>query len=357
MSFLAFGSLCECIQRQYYYINTTMNWTEAQSYCRETYTDLATINNMNDMNKLMKTVNNTRDVGVWIGLKKSSDYKWKWSLGDPANNTNWSNEQHGNDNCVFMRNGEWHHQNCDQRSKFICYNETSKINIKETSNKTWREAQTFCRQYHTDLTSVRNPNENEKIQTVINDTETSVWIGLFSDLWEWSDKSKSGFRNWKSFEPNNNHDYSEDCTEVRMNEGQWNDAGCHHSLTFVCHEDKLVLIKENLSWMEALIYCRKNHVDLVSVDTAEIEKRLKAVVQHASTAEVWLGLRHSCSVGIWFWVNGEIVCYEKWAEGNETAVENCETVMRSGAVQSKEDHHWISLPETERRNFICMQRM
>ncbi|XP_056596212.1 macrophage mannose receptor 1-like [Triplophysa dalaica] len=351
---IAVCSLSECIQRRYHYINMNKTWTEAQSYCRENYTDLATVHNMNDMKELMNTVNKD-NVHVWIGLKNTSTHKWKWSLGDPVNYTNWGNGQPNYQrNCTFVRNVTWQSENCNSHLDFICYNDSSKGYIILTTKKTWREAQSFCRQNHTDLTSVRNQTKNEDIQNIINNTDKSVWIGLFRDSWEWSDNSDSTFRNWMSTEPNNHGGLSEECTEVKMSaQGQWNDAGCQHKSTFVCHEDKLVLIKQNLSWTEALIHCRQNHVDLVSVDSEEIQRWVTGVVQNASTAEVWLGLRHSCTVGIWFWVSGEIVCYEKWAEGHETAVENCETVTRSGAVQSGGDHRWIRLPETERRNFIC----
>ncbi|KAA0721577.1 Rhamnose-binding lectin RBL [Triplophysa tibetana] len=407
---IALCSLSEGIQRRYHYINMTKTWTEAQRYCREKYTDLATVNNINDLNELKKTVNNNQEF-VWIGLKRPGINEWKWSLGDPVTYLNWETEPSTDtNNCAVMRNGKWHQQDCNVRSQFICFNGVSKdfiicqshtfllscdqgtikvlsanygrthrqtcstgrpddqisnvqcslntslsavatrcdgetscsmvvnntvftdscdgtykyLNVSyecveappnssksyiiNTSSTTWREAQSFCRQYHTDLTSVKNQTDNQLIHNIINDPHTSVWIGLFRDSWEWSDNTDSAFRYWDSGQPDN-LDGSQNCTVTNMNnEGKWHDISCSVFYTFVCHEDELILIQKNLSWTEAVRYCRENHVDLVSVDSQKIQLMVTEVLHQAWTAEVWLGLRHSCSVGIWFWVNGEIVC-------------------------------------------------
>ncbi|XP_065146135.1 C-type mannose receptor 2-like [Paramisgurnus dabryanus] len=250
---IALCSLSECIQRRYHHINMKKTWTEAQRYCRENYRDLATVNNMNDINQLMMSVNDKLTTFGWIGLKRSSVFKWKWSLGDPVKYTNWSNrDTNGPGHCVYMRDGSWRHQDCIVTMRFICYNESSKGFIIDDSSVSWRDAQSFCRQHHTDLTSVRNQTENQQIQKIMNDTNISeVWIGLFSDSWEWSDKSESGFRNWRFDEPNN--PFTENCTEINPTlQGQWNNLACSDSRTFVCHEDNLILIQMNLSWSEAL---------------------------------------------------------------------------------------------------------
>ncbi len=124
-------------------------------------------------------------------------------------------------------------------------------------------------------------------------------------------------------------------------------------LCFVWFPDKLMVIRENLTWSEALRYCRQNHVDLVSVHSEEIQRRVMNVVKRASTAEVWLGLHNYCIMNMWLWVSGEIVCYQNWAPGNGTTPENCRLEKRKGAVQSGGDQRWISRPETHKLNFIC----
>ncbi|XP_077083285.1 C-type mannose receptor 2-like isoform X2 [Siphateles boraxobius] len=277
----ALCSVSECVQRQYHFINVRKNWTEAQRHCRENYTDLATVDNMTDMNELKKSVNDGGVQYIWIGLQK----KWQWSSGEPALYLNWGFAQpDGKDECAMIRNGEWGDWSCSKSLTFIC----------NSSNNTWAPG-----------------------------------------------------------EPNNAGG-NENCTVIEPKAlGHWLDITCNFQLPFVCHEDKLILITENLTWTEAMRYCRQNYTDLVSVHSVEMQNEVMNVVKRASTEAVWLGLRHSCTVGFWFWVSGETVCYQNWAPGNGTGDEDCVSAVRSGAVQSGGDQRWISRPEHDKLNFIC----
>ncbi|XP_016366752.1 C-type mannose receptor 2-like [Sinocyclocheilus rhinocerous] len=236
---------------------------------------------MNDMNELKKSVNGGGFQFVWIGLQKTGRDEWQWSSGEPALYLNWATGPPENrDYCAMMLNGEWHDLPCSDNRHFICNNRLVFVN--QTMN--WRDAQSYCRQNHIDLVSVRNQDENQQVEKIISDNNSSgsyVWIGLFRDSWQWSDQSNSSFRLVK-------HDPL----------GQWHDISCTNAYPFVCHDDKLIVIRENLTWSEALRYCRQNHVDLVSVHSEEIQRRVMNVVKRASTAAVWLSLRHSCTVGL-----------------------------------------------------------
>ncbi|XP_036452681.1 macrophage mannose receptor 1-like [Colossoma macropomum] len=234
-------------------------------------------------------------------------------------------------------------------------------------NKNWTDAQKHCREKFTDLATIESQEEMDTVKAVLNGKTGNFWIGLKlndehdNTSWIWSDGSNSSYRYWITGEPN--FGPREMCVELRHDSAyKWNDVDCHkHTNEFICYailrsdppaEIPLILIKEQKTWREALRYCRENHVDLVSVHTEEIQKWVETAVDYASTANVWMGLRHTCAQNFWFWVSGSTMCYQNWAPGNGTGVEDCSGGERSGAVQSR-SKQWVSLPEDQRLNFIC----
>lgn len=103
---------------------------------------------------------------------------------------------------------------------------------------TWTEAQRYCREHHTDLASVRNMAENQKVQEL--STGENVWIGLFRDSWKWLDGTNSSFRYWnqEASEPNNK--YSETCAAADFSHsGKWEDWNCNFEKAFICYRGML----------------------------------------------------------------------------------------------------------------------
>lgn len=74
-------TLSSCLAHEYHFVNMGKNWTEAQAYCREKYTDLVTIDNMEDMNRLINTVDSGSNGSAWTGLYSGVN-SWRWSLED-----------------------------------------------------------------------------------------------------------------------------------------------------------------------------------------------------------------------------------------------------------------------------------
>uniref|UniRef100_A0A3Q2QRP3 C-type lectin domain-containing protein n=1 Tax=Fundulus heteroclitus TaxID=8078 RepID=A0A3Q2QRP3_FUNHE len=90
---------------------------------------------------------------------------------------------------------------------------------------TWTAAQKYCREYHSDLASVRNMTENQKIQQLVP-ARDQVWIGLYRDAWKWSDGRNFSLSYWNSIEPNNAQ-HGENCVSAAFNyAGKWEDWTC-----------------------------------------------------------------------------------------------------------------------------------
>lgn len=121
-------SLSTC--RQYHFVNQSSTWSEALTHCRQTYTDLASINSAVENDELKRTLNSAGHYSdVRIGLYH--EVNWKWSDGFSSSGADYRN-WHTSDNdpdfiganqfCVSMYlNGLWLDTDCSSNLPFVCY--------------------------------------------------------------------------------------------------------------------------------------------------------------------------------------------------------------------------------------------
>ncbi|KAG9259971.1 C-type lectin 1-like [Astyanax mexicanus] len=108
-----------------------------------------------------------------------------------------------------------------------------------TDQKTWMEAQDFCRQRHTDLACPTNSNEELLLEKTFIYGWT--WIGFFRDGWKWSDKSNSSDVRWFTDQPNNAGG-KDNCGYVvksvfsngGTSAGLFDDGSCSNQRAFFC---------------------------------------------------------------------------------------------------------------------------
>uniref|UniRef100_A0A671XJ95 C-type lectin domain-containing protein n=1 Tax=Sparus aurata TaxID=8175 RepID=A0A671XJ95_SPAAU len=215
--------------------------------------------------------------------------------------------------------------------------------------RTWSEAQKHCRENHIDLVSGLHQLRDKNLKSQINDCRRRndvYWIGLFRDGWRWSDGSNASFRDWESI----NNDNSKKCAVTLLQNKKWDSRDCGEKRSFFCYkEENMILIKEKKTWEEASDYCIKNHRGLVSITDSSQQRWAAMKAKEADTGYVWLGLRYTCVLDLWFWVNDELVCYNNWASDKEP-VEGCD---RAVAMSKGGEHKWHTKAETEKFNFIC----
>ncbi|KAK1897712.1 putative C-type lectin domain family 20 member A [Dissostichus eleginoides] len=181
-------------ERQYHFVYEAKTMSEAQRYCREKHTDLATVDSM-EVVKLLNNMAGQYNQSAWIGLHDDRDRKW--SMSDPSfyepgeiEFRQWGTGNGLNEQCTyFYFGGTWYDVDCNNRLRMVCFDVTGPsatfVLIKSAMN--WNEAQSYCREHHTDLASVRNPAENQQLVELFwislyrHPTNPNAWIGLYRD--------------------------------------------------------------------------------------------------------------------------------------------------------------------------------
>ncbi|XP_032413081.1 macrophage mannose receptor 1-like [Xiphophorus hellerii] len=268
------GSCLQFPLRKYYYVNQSVTWPDAQQFCREHYTDLATFESLDDIKRLQPNISYSF---AWIGLWDDPN-AWQTAMGNKSNSWRWSstgetsktgyrswatgepNFIEGKETCVTIYAGKWYDKSCNMENSFACYTgeninilnfigrlsplqscfcfyAVTELNVKQhvfiATPATWSDAQSYCRTHHTDLAMIENEAENSAVKQLIP-VGVDVWIGLYRVPWSWSDKSPSLFRQWRPSEPNNYGGIQHCVWENTAH--MWGDEKCNATKVFICEQ-------------------------------------------------------------------------------------------------------------------------
>lgn len=109
----------------------------------------------------------------------------------------------------------------------------------------WGDADIRCQELGgswSRLVSINSPSENKLVELMTNNTVSELWIGLHDvpseGIWEWTDNSAVAYKNFAPGEPNNGQFFweTEDCVEMDIATGRWNDEQCDSLREFVCEK-------------------------------------------------------------------------------------------------------------------------
>ncbi|KAM7377631.1 hypothetical protein PAMA_014100 [Pampus argenteus] len=305
-------------------VNEKMNWFDAQRYCRKNFIDLATVTNDTMSQEVGKLLN----TWTWIGLYR--DPNIYWSDGSSYSFSNWLHTAFKLDSSIIcvaadFLSGRWIVVPCDEKLPSMCYSiigwfifSTCRLHQYQyvPTTQTWTEAQTYCREKHTDLATIRNTVDTEHM--VSSTTYTGrVWIGLYSVIdWKWSDgyrQSGAGYENWESY-TDNEPDFSSGnqfCVCIKT-DGRWWDDNCAQKYPFVCYngtqlDPEFVLVNEKMNWSDAQRYCRKNFIDLATVTNDTMSQEVGKLLN----TWTWIGLYRDPNI---YWSDGSSYSFRYWLD-------------------------------------------
>ncbi|ROL29810.1 C-type lectin BML-1 [Anabarilius grahami] len=121
---------------EFVYVPVSVNWMDAQKYCRQHYTDLITIVDQADHDELLKTAGMGN---VWLGLYRTrGDGVFVWSDQRSSSFRKWKSGQPNAQLCVNVYDGYWYDRNCEDYAPFACYIERKRqlvrVEVKSSQN-------------------------------------------------------------------------------------------------------------------------------------------------------------------------------------------------------------------------------
>ncbi|XP_061574302.1 uncharacterized protein LOC133440967 isoform X2 [Cololabis saira] len=360
------------------HITEPKSWRDAQSHCRNLASDLVSIHSEVE-NTVVQNLSTSGN--LWIGLFRDP---WKWSDGSNSSFRFWKPNQpqySKNQDCVaaiFKDEGKWNDRNCNQKFSFICQGAQKSIPATTRSPTTPKSNTTV--HLPTNLPTLSQESTQE-VTVTFNFTKGATEQPNSTNVPTPEPTTANGSATTSTTEfvphPSStelNNATAEMSTQllpittvnvvtdrVSTSATQMGTSAQNHTQSLTpmtttsshsLHPENLILIQENMTWIEAMSYCRQHYIDLVHITTKEIQETVNEKVKKASSTHVWLGLRYTCTFNFWFWSGQASRCYHNnWMAGQgPEGVHECGT---GGAIEATGRQQWVGLPETEELNFIC----
>ncbi|XP_051546762.1 secretory phospholipase A2 receptor-like [Myxocyprinus asiaticus] len=342
--------------REFHLTETKLPLTEARESCKQNYTDLVTVYDEQDNMELTKILKEKNTNSAWIGayLHKTNTTV-KWSNGDKVTFRNITGI-FSNTGCFTMKNdGAWDYLSCGTQKYFMCYyqgvSQASRTYKLILENKSWSDAQRYCRENYTDLVSIRDETENNQVMEAGKQSNTPFWIGLFIDNVEWSDGGQSAYRNYN--EQNTSPENGKYFTFLFF-DGSWMKENSQHYFA-LCYKSHIHVSHDKMSWEEALGYCNNNPntSGLLRIesedDQIETERELRR--RQGISGTVWVGLRQSRLFGFWIWSNGlHVGPWTNWKGGSQS---EHQMFQHCGAIEMNGEFKWTDKDCGSKFTVLC----
>ncbi|XP_017316548.1 macrophage mannose receptor 1 [Ictalurus punctatus] len=226
-------------RHQYYLIKNLATWSDAQSYCKSNYDNLATVQTDDDWERFnIEAESKGVPATGWIGLYNNVNtwYLINNGIGVYISRSFWAPGQPdnagGNQACgAINASGYWLDYYCGDQKPFICYDAIQGFVAVNSSMYTFGQTLWYCQTHHKDIASPLNETQNNELQQLAMLQGTS-WIGLFRSTWKWSDSTTPTTLRWAPGFPNN-VDHNDNCASA--NNSLIVDRQCNSQFYFFCH--------------------------------------------------------------------------------------------------------------------------
>ena len=244
-----------------------LSWADAERACVERGGHLATFVSLSENKAIASALGSPVGVGgtFWFGLTEPQPHRWVWVTTEAPTFGNWApgepNDAGGEDCAEWSSStGLWNDLSCDKTLPYVCERlppdkpggkappmSCTGVQViageKEycfalNSQRTWLQAQKTCAGAGGRLAMPKTALENEDLWRAVAPRlgASTVWIGLTDAAKEGRWLSPRGemvtMAAWAAGEPNNAGE--EDCVELVVATGEWNDLACRERRPFVC---------------------------------------------------------------------------------------------------------------------------